>query len=70
MQTSDITPTSARPLSDIADVNYRSLDKATAEAKGRTTGVAITGPLRIDRSSYEFPGDRTYENYLSSKGAI
>ena len=69
MQPVAIVSPGARPLSVIAQINYRAVDKETSDARGRVSSTVLAGPLRTDRSVYEFPGDRTYETYLAQKAA-
>ena len=67
MQPSFIVAPAARPLSTLAEIAYRPVDKETADALGRSSSGPLRGPVRTDQSVYEFPGDRTYENYLTSR---
>lgn len=70
MLTTQITAPGARPLSVLAEVDYREVDKDTVDALGRSASTALRGPVRADRSVYEFPGDRTYDRYLATKAAV
>ena len=69
MKTSDISAPRERPASVLATLYYRPqpyeyLAAVVASSPGFSGATTVQG---LDTSVYEFPGDRTYARYLSSK---
>jgi hypothetical protein len=69
MKTSDITTPRERPASVLANLYYRQqpYDYLAAVVASSTDFNGATPVRNLDTSVYEFPGDRTYARYLSSK---
>ena len=69
MNTSDITSPYQQPLSPIAQTRYRpkSDDFLAADVSANSSTYSDSARLALDTSRYEFPGDVTYQKYLSSR---
>lgn len=72
MNTSDIISYGQRPITYLSGVYYRKESKEILDAKLRSSVKASPTEVipSVDSSQYEFPGDRTYERYLSNKAVI
>lgn len=69
MNTSDLISIGSRPLLPTAKTTYDQEPKETLLAK---LAVSFTRPVsqqyqRYETYQFEFPGDRTYERYLSNR---
>ena len=70
MMTSDIVGRGSRPLTDLTSAYYRQQSRDVLTA-GMRAGVDHGPPAAgLDSSQFEFPGDRTYERYLSSRSGV
>ncbi len=69
MKTSDIITSRERPASVLSNLYYRpqAYDYLAAVVASSTDFNGANIARNLDTSVYEFPGDRTYEKYLSSK---
>ena len=69
MNTSDIVSRGSRPLNVLSSLYYRQQPK-DALASQLAADVEQPTPVPtsfLDSSQYEFPGDRTYARYLSTR---
>ena len=70
MMTSDIVGRGSRPLTNLSSAYYRQSTPAALDA-GLRVNVEQASDIPVtylDSSRFEFPGDRTYERYLTNRG--
>lgn len=69
MKTSSITDQGNQMSVGLSGMYYRQATKEVldAELNAGTTDVHVSQTFSMDMSRYEFPGDRTYERYLSNR---
>lgn len=71
MITSDISSSQTRPISSLGQLYYRQQSKTFLEADATTATTASKVMLsQFDPSSFEFPGDMTYERYLQNRSVV
>lgn len=70
MMTSDIVGRGSRPLTNLSSAYYRQGTPAALDAGLRVNveQPSATPASYLDSSRFEFPGDRTYERYLTNRG--
>lgn len=67
MNTSDIVSSYTRPLSSLGQLYYRQHSKEFLSADSTTNYSSSKGMMSLFDSSFEFPGDMTYERYLQNR---
>ena len=70
MMTSDIVGRGSRPLTNLSSAYYRQepADALTAALRVDVNQSPAIPASYLDSSKFEFPGDRTYERYLTNRG--